>query len=379
MKISHLPAIVLLAALQPIGVPTAQAQSPDLSSLSAPPPSSSTNAIPRPRGAEASGSAQAELGGGASAPLSAGESDGSGQTIAAPTPPGALRPLPRGASIPSLSEISGSGRSTALSSGHEMSPERADGFNEAVQQLFPMTPEMIRKLKEIYDESQEAIQERPLPNAVVDADLVSLEPGAPPPTLNVVPGIASVISVFDATGRQWPIRQYVVGNGRDFQVLQLGEKSNSLTVTPLSRVGWTNLVVALEGEPTPISMTVSITRDRAHYRHDIQVMAMGPNAEPTPTSVASAGPRPGDSTLLAAVAGVDMPQGARAVDISGIQATGWLYDGDLFLRSRHALLSPRWTGSLSGPDGVRVYRLAPARVVLFSENGRPTRARVELP
>lgn len=266
-----------------------------------------------------------------------------------------------------------------LTDNNQTNAMRNKGFNDAIETLFPMTPDMLRQFNRIYDESQEAILSRPEPRAVIGSGLVSLEPGAPPPSMNVVPGIASVIGFYDATGKAWPITQYVVGNGSAFQVIQLGDGSNSLTITPLARTGWTNLVAVLEGQPTPVVLRVNIGTDTAHYRNDIQVMAMGPNAEPVMAASNDLGPRAGDAVLLAALTGVDMPPDSKSVGIVGANATAWITGGELYVRSRTALISPSWTSSMAGPDGVRVYRLAPSEVLLFSNDGQIVRASVELP
>jgi intracellular multiplication protein IcmK len=267
-----------------------------------------------------------------------------------------------------------------LTDNSSMNPARAQGFNDAIETLFPMTPDMIRQFQQIYNNSQEAILSRPEPRAVIGAGMVSLEPGAAPPTLNVVPGIASVVTLFDATGQAWPIEQYIVGNGAAFQIIQLGENPNSFTVTPQVPVGWTNIVVKLAGEPTPVVLRVLVNKDSAHYRHDIQVLAMGPNAEPVMAATqADLGPRAGDAVLLAALTGVDLPPDARPVGVAGVAASAWMTSGDLYVRSRVPLISPSWTSSLAGPDGVRVYRMSPSPVLLFSNDGQVVRATVELP
>lgn len=267
----------------------------------------------------------------------------------------------------------------ALTDNTQTNALRNKGFNDAVETLFPMTPDMLRQMGRIYDESQEAILSRPEPRAVVGANIVSLEPGAPPPSVSVVPGIASVIGFYDATGQAWPVVQYVVGDGASFQIIQLGEGSNSFTVTPRTRTGWTNLVVKLQDEPTPVVLRVNVSKDTVHDRLDIQVLAMGPNAEPVMAATQELGPRAGDAVLLAALTGVDMPRDAKPVGITGASASAWLTGGELYVRSRVALVSPSWTGSMAGPDGVRVYRLAPSEVLLFSNEGQIVRASVELP
>lgn len=268
-----------------------------------------------------------------------------------------------------------------LATGHEMSDAKIEGFNQAVDQAFPMTPEMIKRYREIVAENERAAQERPEPEESTSTTLISLEPGEPAPLLKVSPSIASVIGFYDATGAAWPISQYVLGDNESFEALHLGEKSNNIVLTPGSRIGFTNLVVALEGHDKPVTVRVNIAEDVADYRFDVQLMQMGPQAQINNAAmgmtetVAEAG----DSLLLAAISGVDLPRNAKNVNVVGVDARGWLVDGDLYLRSRNALLSPSWTSSMAGPDGVRVYKISPASAALFSVGGRIVRADLQLP
>jgi len=269
-----------------------------------------------------------------------------------------------------------------LATGNEMSDEKIEGFNEAIDSAFPMTPEMIRRYRKILEENERAAQERPAPDEEITTSLISLEPGEPAPLLTVSPSIASVIGFYDATGAAWPIEQYVLGNTENFSAVHLGENSNNIILTPQGRIGYTNMVAKLQGFDKPVTVRIKISEDVADYRRDLQVMRMGPNAE---VNNASAGgmtttvSEAGDGLLLAAITGVDLPKSARAVNVMGVDAKGWVVDGDLYLRSRHALLSPSWTGSMSGPDGIRVYKINPASVALFSVGGQIVRADIKLP
>ncbi|MEP4209470.1 DotH/IcmK family type IV secretion protein, partial [Marinobacter alexandrii] len=136
-----------------------------------------------------------------------------------------------------------------ISTGSTITEEKIEGFNESIEQVFPMTPDMIRQYRQIFEENQDAVLERVEPETTSDAGIVSLEPGEEAPTLSLAPGIASVVGFYDASGQPWPVAQYVIGSGDQFQIIQLGKDANSLTVTPLTRVGWTNLVIMLRDEP----------------------------------------------------------------------------------------------------------------------------------
>lgn len=290
-------------------------------------------------------------------------------TAGAPVSQAQVRPRP----------VAGQGGLPALADGNELSAQRIEGFNTAVENTFPMTPDMVRQYRQIFDEQQRAMLERPEPSAVIDAGLITLEPGETPGRIHLAPGIASVIGFYDATGQAWPIDQYVVGNGENFQVLALGDDSNNLVLTPLGRLGWTNIVIQLRDEPKPVVLRVEVSEQSAHFRHDIQIARNGPNAAvntAVPTrSVTEAGSR----MLLSVLTRTDLPPGAARAPVSNVQAEAWQIGDNLYVRSRHALLSPAWSASMAGPDQVRVYEIPPSNALLFSIDGRVIRAGVELP
>lgn len=272
-------------------------------------------------------------------------------------------------------------RQDPLVTGVEATPLRIEGFNQSIDAIFPMTPEMIRRYREIHERNQRAILERPEPEARISTGLISLDPDQPPPNLQLAPGIATVIGFFDATGEPWPIQQFVVGAGQDFEAQRLGENASSLVLTPRVRIGWTNLIVLLQGADKPIVARLRVNEQVTDFRHDFQVMRMGPNARETTATPRRAADvtEAGSGVLLAALSGVDLPPGAREVPVTGVAARAWQIGDAIFLRSRHALLSPSWTASMSGPDGVRVYRIEGASTALFSVDGRIVRADLNLP
>ena len=260
-----------------------------------------------------------------------------------------------------------------------VSDGRRAGFQSALESVFPMTPDMVRDYRGAFSENEEAIFLEPYPEPVDDAALVTLEPGEQPLGLSVAPGIASVVGFHDAAGKPWPVRQFVVGDGSSFQVVQLGENSSALAVSPLARVGWTNLVIALAGEESPLVLRVSIDRKRAHFRRSIQIMKLGPASENAAHAEPEKLPAAGDRRMIAALTGAGMGAGSSQAPVSGVDAMAWTAEGQLYVRSRHALLSPPWSASLAGPGGIRAYRLGIGSALLFSVDGRIVRATLDLP
>lgn len=266
-----------------------------------------------------------------------------------------------------------------MSNGSTVTADKMEGFNEAIEQNFPMTPDMIRRYREIFDENQRALLERDEPDARVDSAFISLEPGETPPTVVLAPGIATVIGFYDVTGAPWPVTQFIAGAGEDYQVIQLGEESANLAMTPLKKLGFTNLVVKLKDEPRPVVVRIQVSDTAVNYRRDIQVMSHGPNAKMNTAVNDSSVTEAGSEMLLAFLAGVDIPSEARRVPIQGVDARGWLMGDKVYLRSKHPLMWPAHSSAMSGPDGVRVYEIPRSFTALFSVDGQMIRADVVLP
>ena len=252
-------------------------------------------------------------------------------------------------------------------------------FESAIESVFPMTPEMIRAFRQRLSENEQANLESAEPSPVTETEMIALYPSSPPPRLMVAPGIATAVGFYDGTGVPWPVRQYVLGDGEAFQVVQLGDGANTLTISPLARVGWTNLVVALAEDPAPIVLGIRIGHARAHFRANIQVMRPGPNAAPTAAAPPDAPVLPKDSILLSALSGAGPESGTAEVQVRGVEASAWAVGGDIYIRSRHPLLSPSWSASISGPSGSRAYKILPTSVLLFSVGGKIVAAELDLP
>ena len=254
-----------------------------------------------------------------------------------------------------------------------------EGFNSAIEQVFPMTPEMVRRYLGILEENERASAETPEPAPISGAEMIAFDPSSAPPRIHVAPGIATAVGFYDSTGSPWPVRQYVLGDGERFEVIQLGEGSNTLTVSALSRFGWTNLVVALADEPSPVVLRIKVGRDQAHYRTNIQVAKPGPEAASDYEAALEEPSFPSDPNLRDIVGGLGPVVPAVDVPVRGVDASAWLVGEDIYIRSKHALLSPAWSASLSGLYGVRAYKVPLSSVLLFSIGGRIIRADLDLP
>ena len=242
---------------------------------------------------------------------------------------------------------------TQLATGEDANQEQIDAFNENIAQTFPMTPEMIKQFRAILEAQERAAKERPAPKTDSSSRLISLEPGQQIPELFLSPSLASVVSFFDATGQPWPITQFVTGDSANYQVVKLGDETgHALTMLPLTRVGFTNMIVMLQGSSRPIAINVNVSESVQDTRIDIQLLERGPNSKITTTSQDSQIIEAGDRTLLAALTH-DLPNGTIEHRVEGIDARAFEIGSHYYVRSRTPMISPSWDASLLVPEGVK--------------------------
>ncbi len=66
------------------------------------------------------------------------------------------------------------------------------------------------------------------------------------------------------------------------------------------------------------------------------------------------------------------------LDVQGVDARTkvWTHSGQYFVRTPLVLLSPAWNSSVKSSDGMNVYAMNEASVLLLSDNGRMVQAYV---
>jgi len=246
-----------------------------------------------------------------------------------------------------------------------------DMFNQNMDNLLPLTPEMIMELRRQFDARQRATVTPPpghRPTPSLSSRSISLEPGGAPPPVRVSAGNVTVLTFFDMTGAAWPIEALVVGDPQSFSVEAPIAGGNFLTVTPLHPYAMSNIVVSLQGEPMPLLFSVNAGWEAVDYRIDFRVGGLGPNAFP---SLIPQDPVPenGSHQLMRFLDGVP-PNDAIPVDVYGGNARAWYYRDRLYLRTALTIISPAWQASVRGAGGMAVYEFADTPVVLASQDGQ---------
>lgn len=241
-------------------------------------------------------------------------------------------------------------------------------FVDVVHNLMPLNPQQIITLRNMFDQSQQAVAQYPgtPPKPTSSSIIVNMSPGSTPPVIRLRAGYVTSLVFLDSTGQPWPVVGYDLGNPKAFTIQPNvpDGKSSTLIVQSLVRYQQGNLAVMLKGESTPVMLTLMPGQRAVDYRVDLRIPGLGPNA-----SVAMIGlPQAANPLLLTFLDGVP-PQGARLLTVIGAPAQAWLYHSRIFLRTRVTILSPGWLATMSSPDGTHVFEFAKTPIVLASQRG----------
>lgn len=312
---------------------------------------------------------------------------GAGPSGPAPSSPAPALPADnQGAGLPSGDFFTGEGETVAPQlqqqrSEAEIEAEiRQRAFDAAATGALPMRPDEIREFMERFDQVLQAM-ETPVfspPEPEISVVDVAIDPGAVPPVIKVAAGHVTTVSILDITGAPWPI--YSMTYAGNFSVVQPEAGSNLIRITPGEHFAQGNMVLQLVDLDTPVLFSMRTHRDSVHYRLDARVAEYGPGAEvPLIQPAGFTGMRAGSPIMNAVLDGV-RPEGSTRLSVEGVDGRTSAYQmGDtLYVRTPMTLLSPGWRGSAASADGMKVYALERASVLLFSHHGKMVRARLQL-
>lgn len=239
---------------------------------------------------------------------------------------------------------------------------------------MPLSDEQIRRFMQKMEASQEAEQAPSSgpPQGHVGIITLQLDPGVTPPQIHLAANYVTTIDILDSTGAPWPILD--VGVGGNFEVSPTPSGSHVVRIMPLSRVGDGNLSVILKDLPTPVIFRLSAGGPSVDLRYEVRVPKFGPNAKiplvnrPPPLEA-------GDNLILDILQN-NPPADAKRLTVGGLDARtmAWTYGDHTYVRTPLTLLSPAWNASVTSGDGMTVYEIGDAPILLMSDNGAMIRA-----
>jgi intracellular multiplication protein IcmK len=252
----------------------------------------------------------------------------------------------------------------------------SQAYDAAITGIFPLRPDQIGDLVKRRDDTERAMRtppyERPKPE--ISVKNVSLDPGVPPIEIKTAMGNVTTLNMLDATGSPWPV-QDVTWAG-DFEVIEPEQGGHIIRITPMSEFARGNLVIRLLTLKTPLTMSIETSRDTVQYRVDARIPEFGPFAK-APLMEGGKSLVAGSTDLTAVLDGV-VPSGMKKLSVSGVDGRTTAYSaGNMtYVRTPMTLLSPAWQSSVSSADGMNVYALTSAPVVLLSDEGGFQRATI---
>ncbi|MGQ3892560.1 DotH/IcmK family type IV secretion protein [Legionella sp. CNM-4043-24] len=248
-------------------------------------------------------------------------------------------------------------------------------FAGVAKQLFPLTPEQIIRLKQIYHTSEfaQAATAGVPPKPTATSQFVNLSPGSTPPVIRLSQGFVSSLVFLDSTGAPWPIHAYDLGDPASFNI-QWDKTGNTLMIQAVKLYNYGNLAVRLKGLNTPVMLTLIPGQKAVDYRVDLRVQGYGPNAAAAPTEE---GVPPSASDILLHVLDGVPPAGSQRLTVSGGDARAWLLNDLMYVRTNLTVLSPGWIGSMTSADGTHAYEMQKSPVLLVSWHGKVMQLKVE--
>lgn len=303
---------------------------------------------------------------------------------------GPVNPLGPAANLPLNKQLPATANALDMGMGVAATPEQIEAeaaeqqrklddayFNDAIKQLLPMRPDQIRKLLDVFKESREA-SETPIstPEPKVDVETVSLDPSQTPLVIKTSPGLVTTLTILDQTGAAWPIQD--VSWAGKFEVTPPEEGGHIVRITPQSAHGLGNISIRLVDLITPITFTLQTGLSEVYYRFDARIPKSGPLAKaPLIENGGLKTVAGGDENLVQVLDGTP-PGGAEKLKVDGTdgRTSVWRVDGRVYLRTPLTLLSPAWSSSVSSADGMNVYVLNEAPILLLSDEGRMVKAHI---
>ena len=248
-------------------------------------------------------------------------------------------------------------------------------FESVTEQVFPLKPEEIIRIKQLYHTNEYA-QQSPAgtpPKPMATSLFVNLSPGSTPPVIRLSQGFVSSLVFLDSTGAPWPINAYDLGDPSAFNI-QWDKTSNTLMIQANKLYTYGNLAVRLRGLNTPVMLTLIPGQKAVDYRVDLRVQGYGPHAKAMPMDEGI--PQAANDILLHVLEGVP-PEGSARLTVSGGDARAWILNDRMYIRTNLTILSPGWIGSMTSADGTHAYEMQKSPVLLVSWHGKVMQLKVE--
>jgi len=252
-----------------------------------------------------------------------------------------------------------------------------EDFNAALKAILPLKPAQIRDLLENFKENRKAA-ETPIvfPRPKIQVETVSLDPSRNPPVVKTSPGYVTTVMFLDKTGAPWAIQD--IGWAGKFQITGSENGGNIIRIVPQTAHGAGNISVRLVDLTTPVTLSLRTGLKEVYYRFDARIPKAGPLATAPLIENGGLDASVGNDENLVPFLEGTPPEQSEKLTVTGVDSRTkvWKKNGSIYLRSPFTLLSPSWKSSVTSADGINVYTLNKASVILLSDNGRMVKAHI---
>ena len=261
---------------------------------------------------------------------------------------------------------------------------KEQAFENVKESLAPLDVKQIKEVRRLFNKIQRAssFKEDIPPRPTSSSVQIDLAPGATPPIVRLAAGYVTSLVFVDSTGAPWPIKAYDIGNPQNYNVqwnqnIQ-DEKNgdgmlNTLLIQAQTLYREANLAVVLRGLNTPIMITLLPGQKAVDYRVDLRVPKLGPNAKNTVIGL----PGEGSPLLIDVLNGIT-PERSKRHKVRGGKGAAWTLGDRMYLKIPYQLVSPSWSTTVSGSDGMtNVYDISKSSVLLVLDNGKIRKLTVE--
>lgn len=251
-------------------------------------------------------------------------------------------------------------------------PLPANLVNEALDQVAPLTPDELRKLRQELAQRQRALTENVSGRAPARPTSqiynVDLSPGATPPVVSIERGLGSIVSFLDAAGKPWPARVADNFNPDVITVSQFTEHQLSIGTATANPVN-VGVAVALEG--LPVAITFNVISGQPWV--DSQVRMVIPQYRGG--APADAGALKGEPALAAGDLMAYLlrtpPASSRSLTVDGLPgALAWQVSGNRMVLRTTYLVATGYFRSQGLGDGTSVYELPLSPVIRVADGGQ---------
>lgn len=251
------------------------------------------------------------------------------------------------------------------------------------QQAIVLTPEQIESIKRTTSKARETepfqYPGQFIAKPVVRSFHIEADSTQQPRMIRLFMGTLTSLVFSDLDGNPWLIKSasFDCGQFEDGKICGRSQNqkadsapTNIVTLQPTKPYAYGNIVIELEGLPSPVTFMLSTGQSAENdIRIEARVAGRNPNAKPQPIVFTK---MPEHDPMMGYFLDGVPPQGAERLKIGGGEAEGWKLNGALYLRTRLSMLSPAFTDHVGSADGTHVYKFfSVVPNILASVNGKP--------